>query len=426
MFGFLPAADPGLDAIDALVEAMSGRLDLGNNPWIPAGFTYLAQFIDHDITFDPTSQSQKVNDPEAHVNFRTPRLDLDSLYGAGPADQPYLYEWDDLADRGIKLLVVEDDLPRNDQGLALIGDPRNDENLILAQLHLLFIRFHNRIVKRVRAEQGLVGEELLAEAQRIVRWHFQWIVGHEFLRHITRKELGPVLHPCPGNSFIPVEFSGAAYRFGHSMVRGTYELNLATKDPPVAIFAQADDPPPLNHLGGFRPIPAGLRLEWEFFFEVKDGSNLQLSRRIDTSLSSPLFKLPSAISPTREALARLNLRRGRALGLPSGRDVALALGIEPLTDDELLLDDVASEFREPLLRAPPLWYYVLCEAQTELLGHTGRHLGPVGGRIVQSVLTSLLDSDPNGYRRRWPTWMPELPRAEHDDFTMADLIDFVG
>ena len=93
MFPSLPAATLGVRAIDDLVDAMVVAPDIGDNPRIPAGFTYLGQFIDHDITFDPTSQLQKVNDPDALVNFRTPRLDLDSLYGAGPADQPYLYEW---------------------------------------------------------------------------------------------------------------------------------------------------------------------------------------------------------------------------------------------------------------------------------------------------------------------------------------------
>ena len=102
------------------------------------------------------------------------------------------------------------------------------------------------------------------------------------------------------------------------------------------------------------------------------------------------------------------------------------MGVEPLTDEELLLDDVASTSRKALLRSPPLWYYVLCEAAGPNLGNKGRHLGPVGGRIVGEVLTGLLDSDPNGYRRRWPEWTPELPRAAADDFTMADLIDFVG
>ncbi|HEX6025035.1 MAG TPA: heme peroxidase family protein [Solirubrobacter sp.] len=425
MFGALPAAKLESTAVDDLVKAMAGAPAIGDNPAIPAGFTYLAQFIDHDITFDPTSQLQKRNDPDALVNFRTPRLDLDSLYGAGPADQPYLYEWDNADDRSIKLLVVDDDLPRNGQGLALIGDPRNDENLILAQLHLLFVRFHNRVVDRVRAERGLAGAALLLEAQRIVRWHYQWIVGHDFLRRIVGHEMHGMSYRWPGDPFIPVEFSGAAYRFGHSMVRGAYKMNRRTAEHPVAIFAPVEDPESPD-LVGFRHVPSDLRIEWEFFFTLKADTAPQRSRRIDTSLSGPLFHLPAAISPEREALARLNLRRGWALGLPSGRDVALAMGVEPLSDEELQLDTVKKRSVDALRSAPPLWYYVLCEASTEKGGNEGLHLGPVGARIVLEVLTGLLDGDPNGYRRRWPAWSPELPRAKPDDFTMADLINFTG
>ena len=183
MFPQLPAGELGTAAIEALVKSM--RHSSADNPDIPAGYTYLGQFIDHDITFDPTSQLQKLNDPLALVNFRTPRLDLDSIYGSGPADQPFLYEWTDPRDRGVKLLDVFDDLPRNAQGRALIGDPRNDENLILAQLHLLFIRFHNRVVEHVRERDRLAGAELLGKAQQLVRWHYQWIVVHDFLRRIV-------------------------------------------------------------------------------------------------------------------------------------------------------------------------------------------------------------------------------------------------
>ena len=199
-----------------------------------------------------------------------------------------------------------------------------------------------------------------------------------------------------------------------------------TEKIPVTIFAPDDDPESDLHLVGFRRIPAALLIDWKFFFCLRERPRPQRSRRIDTNLSEPLFRLPEAISSQSDALALLNLRRGLALGLPSGRDVALALGVEPLTDDELLMDDVASESREALLRSPPLWYYVLCEASSKTLGHHGRHLGPVGGGIVGEVLTGLLDSDPNGYRRRWPEWTPELPRAEEEDFTMVDLINFVG
>jgi hypothetical protein len=123
-------------------------------------------------------------------------------------------------------------------------------------------------------------------------------------------------------------------------------------------------------------------------------------------------------------LAHRNLLRGRALGLPSGFAVARAMGVRPLTKRELLPHGVSSNTaREAPLRAPPLWYYILCEAASDL-GEGGRHLGPVGGRIVAEVLLGLLEADPSSYLRRSPPWKPELPRAHRDTFTMADLVRF--
>ena len=157
------------------------------NRTIPAGYTYLGQFIDHDITFDPVSSLQAFNDPYALEDFRTPRLDLDSIYGRGSDDQPYLYTRES---KRLKFLLGDDrglhgagkerpDLPRSREEVALIGDPRNDENRIVSQLHALFLRFHNKVVEKLRNQKSSMTErELFEEAQRIVRWHYQWLVLH--------------------------------------------------------------------------------------------------------------------------------------------------------------------------------------------------------------------------------------------------------
>jgi hypothetical protein len=175
MFRTLSPLDPGAAAIRELAGQMrdAAAAPAGDNPAIPAGYTYLGQFIDHDITFDPMSQLQKRNDPDALVDFRTPRFDLDSLYGSGPADSPFLYESTRASKRGVELLVGVNpdderfephDLPRNQQGRALIGDPRNDVHVVVSQLHLLFIRFHNRVVEQIRESRPeLTGGALLAE-----------------------------------------------------------------------------------------------------------------------------------------------------------------------------------------------------------------------------------------------------------------------
>ena len=418
MFRTLHAFDPGAEVVDALVKRMRDEegAPSGDNDRIPAGYTYLGQFIDHDITFDPMSHLQKRNDPDALVDFRTPRFDLDSVYGSGPDDSPFLYEWGRPSKRGVELLVGVNpdderfephDLPRNQQGRALIGDPRNDVHIVISQLHLLFVRFHNRVVDHVRAsEPGLEGRALLEECQRIVRWHYQWIVMHDFLERVTgiaAEGFERQYFMWENTPYMPVEFSGAAYRFGHSMIRPAYDLNSEITE--IPIFAAAEDADAREHLGGFRRLPFGWSVDWSRFF--KTGRHVpQNSRRIDTKLSAPLFRLPSGVDPGRHPLSNLNLRRGRALGLPCGEDVAQAMGHDP-----------PAELKGPT----PLWFYLLHEAETSA---GGRHLGPVGGRIVAEVLIGLLEGDPQSYLHQKPGWKPFLPAAEAGDFTMPDLVSF--
>jgi hypothetical protein len=399
---------------------------------IPAGFTYLGQFVDHDITFDPTPLSAKTDDPLGRADFRTPRFDLDSVYGAGPADQPYLYEWADRELRGVKLVIGlstdgkdnADDLPRNAQELALVGDPRNDENLIVAQLHLLFLLFHNKVVEHVAA-QGLAGHALFLEAQRIVRWHYQWIVVHDFLERIVGHTIDGVerkfLH-FEDEPFIPFEFSGAAYRFGHSMVRDSYDLNDllgGSGKPKPVILAHAESPGKLAHLGGFRQMPPRLGIMWERFYELSADAPL-MSNRIDTSLVPHLRDLPKDVDGQRRGLATLNLLRARDLGLPTGQQVAHAMGIDPLPADEIYRATVATA---ELRSATPLWYYVLAEARTL---HEGKQLGPIGGQIVAEVLVGLLEADAGSYVHRRPAWVPNELLAENTNFTMADLVRFTA
>lgn len=432
--------DAALAALAALVKE-SGSRAAGDNAQIPAGYTYLGQFIDHDITFDPLSRLQKDNDPDALVDFRTPRFDLDCLYGSGPDDEPFMYEWNSPSNRGVKLLIGRNpstgefdiaDLPRNQQGRALIGDPRNDENIIVSQLQLLFIRFHNKVVDRTRKNQKLEGPALFAEAQRITRWHYQWIVVHDFLERIVgRQTAQAILKPGTGetdlrfydwqnNPFMPVEFSGAAYRYGHSQVRAAYDLNELVTG--VPIFVEADKPGIFDHLGGFRRLPSAWTIDWSRFFQMPGGAKPQLSRKIDTSLAAPLFKLPG-LPGDRPSLPLLNLKRGRALGLPSGQQIAAAMGAPELKAADLKLGriELPAAGRAELERATPLWFYLLREAA--VLGK-GERLGMVGGRLVAEVLVGLLKGDPQSYLRRKPTWTPILPSAKKGEFTMPDLVKF--
>jgi hypothetical protein len=192
----------------------------------------------------------------------------------------------------------------------------------------------------------------------------------------------------------------------------------------VAIFAARDSAGELEHLGGFRRLPVPLTIDWGFFYELRRRRRPQASRLIDTDIATRLGHLPAAMSADGDSLARRNLLRGAALELPSGAAVARAMGVRRLTEQELLPRDVTPKTaRAAVLRSPPLWYYILCEAASEL-GRGGRHLGPVGGRIVSEVLVGLLEADPSSYLHRAPPWKPRLPRADRQTFTMADLVRF--
>lgn len=454
------------------------------NPTIPAGYTYLGQFIDHDITFDPVSTLQAENDPDALEDFRTPRLDLDSLYGRGLADQPYLYDQDQPgkfllgADRRGAGNAPRPDVPRNSQDVALIGDPRNDENLIVVQLHALFLRFHNAIFNTLtmKSRKDTPPSAQFAEAQRLVRWHYQWIVLHRFLPRIVGETMAyevlnpggkpnlqyyyvePTMYP-----FIPVEFSGAAYRFGHSMVRPTYALNQDVVGPSEGVKRDRFNRVPLftddnssrftrANLNGFRPIPEGWGINWSFFFEGiptpspgavrhpcttnKPPVLPQPSYRIDTELVDPLGELPGPIPSgiSKNSLALRNLFRGLTLRLPSGQSVAQVLGEDLIPDDELWEE----EHREVLNRFPtfannaPLWFYILKEAERTTRNGIkdrdggGHHLGPVGGRIVAEVLVGLAYYDEHSFLRQAPKWKPHPPVGrEHGTFDMARLIEFI-
>jgi len=424
---------PALSSTDAdLARLADGMCDTtptpdGDNPEHQAGYTFLGQFVDHDITFDPVSSLDRRNDPDALNDFRTPRFDLDSLYGSGRSDSPYLYDQDDPA----KLLVGLNtasifepvDIPRNHQGRAIIGDPRNDVHVILAQLHLAFIRFHNAAVDHLRSK-FFPDDELFDEARRLTQWHYQWVVVDDHLRRLVGPEvLDSVIHRDPktgrlqaslrfykwkSQPFMPVEFSAAAYRFGHSQVRPAYQLNH-TLDP-LPIVTDIRIPNPLQHLGGFRPLPKRWTVEWNLFFGL-GGAAPQLSRKIDTKISKPLCALPVTVDQDRRSLALLNLLRGRSLSLPSGQAVAGALGTSVPNAQLGLSGDT------------PLWYYLLREAEV-LEG--GRQLGPTGGRIVAEVLIGLLQADQSSFLRLAPDWKPELPSAEPGRFTMPDFLRFAG
>ena len=413
-------------AMTAGFDAPKDGID-GEESGIPALYTYFGQFIDHDITFDPMSTLQKHFDPNALTDFRTPALDLDNVYGRGPDDQPYLYDGTGLQfELGKALKNGAHDLPRNGgaRARALIGDPRNDENSIISQLQGLMLQFHNRVAAD---HPHLNHPSDFHELQRIVRWHYQWVIAYDFLPRIISEDVLKSLKTDArydqskicyfkwrNNPFMPVEFSAAAYRLGHSMIRPGYRLNEDDATLlPIFPVKKKDDPdghPAFpNGLTGFTAMEDNRGIDWKLFIDIgpersngtdpdKDPNNpdnkkrLQFAYKLDPSIVNPLSELPTTVaSDDPQSLAQRNLLRGFELGLPSGQAVAKKMGVTytrsdgktftgPLTDDDIwiskngddpkdatMADRIKNDSTKDKLWAGfkgncPLWTYILAEA----------------------------------------------------------------
>ncbi|MBL8622586.1 MAG: peroxidase [Myxococcales bacterium] len=445
---------------DATHQALVGALgDLMGDPGretgiadstIPAGFTYVGQFVDHDITLDVSSSLDAATDANTLNNMRTPALDLDSVYGRGPALDPFLYEFPaGGASSAIKLklganqnvgpggpggaagaagMVVKTDfdVPRvRDTNTAIIGDPRNDENLIVAQFHQTMLRFHNQVVDLLQLA-SFTGD-IFVEAKKLVTHHYQWAVVHDFLPRIcgsaaVTKALTTVVAPVGSAFRMPVEFAVAAYRFGHSMIRDRYWVNFNF---PAATLGQV-----FEFIRNPRlPVFSNWVVDWNAFFDTGVAVPVHnKARKIDSVLAAGLETLPG-FTGLMAVLAKRNLRRGLALGLPSGQAMATALGIAPLTSAQLTSGLPANEVAllnssgGVLLTKTPLWYYLLREAA--VLGG-GEQLGPLGARIVADTFVRMLKRDRDSYLNAAAGFTPSLPSAAAGDFTFADLAIFAG
>lgn len=447
-----------------LADAMSADFDPPKDgkddeeSGIPALYTYLGQFIDHDITFDPASSLQKQNDPDALIDFRTPTFDLDNVYGRGPDDQPYMY------DGGNSFLLGDPiqggdpnakDLPRNNANprRALIGDPRNDENVIVSQLQGIFLRFHNRILAD---NPGLS----FPEVQKLVRFHYQYVVLNDFLPRIIHSSVLSHLKTdgkydygklkffhWKHEPFMPVEFSVAAYRLGHSMIRPGYRINDVVLLPIFPVPSQGLP----EGLTGFRLMNSDWGIDWGRFIDVDirtyDGTDaenqkkrLQFAYRLDTSLVNPLHDLPPSVASNPSSLPLRNLERGWRLGLPSGQDVARAMRIKPMADTDILIGQGVDKPDKPLDNILsvskvfadncPLWTYILAEAmhfnepvkipvKEDVTVNTPR-LGPVGGRIVAEVFLGLMFGDSNSLLSLDPNWQPKQGAS----YALKDFVNY--
>jgi len=535
--------------IDQAVEN-GGEDEAGNAPIAPI-FTYLGQFIDHDVTAntdrtvmapDGTPLSTVTGssiDPvprdavtSSIVNLRKGSLQLDSLYGDGPVETSFtqkvkraMRDPDDPARMRIGSIQVipfgevipvpaggKGDLPRLGDVLAdpasglteadidaldtelkavfkpggvlnawnaVVGDGRNDENLILAQLHLAFLHFHNAVADGLMATIPDV-EDRFREARKRTTWMYQWLVVNAYLPAVcdpsvvaTVKASGAALYkafrdrvaPSGPELPLPLEFSVAAFRFGHSMVRGVYDHNRNFGRPARpdanggASFRELFSFTGGDKLGQTITGSPATRLvsnwpiEWDRFVSATPAFPDRLARKIDTHLTHPLSIMlkegNSEADPMKSILKQLadrNMRRGYRLNIPTGQAAVAALNafdadqhtggkvgnvatlprIQPLTTRELVSGSGSAVTTEGFADATPLWYYVLKEAEVRA---GGNHLGPLGSRLVCETLIGLIVQDPQSYwHAATPgTWTPgATPVAGKVVSDMSSMLSSAG
>ena len=451
---------------DLATQTLLGKLgdfmaDVGRGPGadstIPAGYTYFGQFVDHDITLDIASTLDTPVDATKIHNMRTPSLDLDSVYARGPALDSFLYAFptsgpptavkmqlgSNLIDSdggpggagGIGAIKKQRnfDVPRVVNPLdpslttntAIIGDPRNDENLIVSQFHHAMLKFHNQVVDGLVAT-GFSGD-IFVEAKKIVTHHYQWAVVHDFLARICGaaavSNALATISAAPNSAFaMPVEFAVGAYRFGHSMIREQYWVNFVQINASLGqVFSFVRSPN--------LPVRSSWVVDFNAFFTT--GFSVPVNnkaKKIDSVMAPGLDTLPG-FSGLMAMLATRNLRRGIALGMPSGQGVAQHYGIAPMTAAQIKTGLPAGEAAlldsngGILLSKTPLWYYVLREAAV-LNG--GNQLGPVGARVVAETFVRMLKRNPDSFLNVSGGFTPGLPAATPGDFTVADLVNFAG
>ena len=442
--------------------------DTSGNSEIPAAYTFFAQFVDHDITLDAeselTSEALTRGQVERLPNLRSASLDLDSVYGFGPDVSPHLYDreqpWRLRVGSQVDDVENPNDVPRRADGTALIGDPRNDENIFLSQMHLLFLRFHNRriidlLIRRENANEPPLRFE---DVQRDVRYHYQALVLYDFLQRVCDVDVynfalqeiqenanrpeGERDYPFflrtliddAGRLRMPVEFSAAAYRFGHTLVRSNYPANSTYPD--IEIFDER------FRTTGLTPIPPELTVDWQFLLDVDPNQVYVRSKAIDHLLANELARLPLLVAgrdarPQDASLAFRNLLRGYVLGLPSGQRVEAALAargypIRTPDDDEyqdLRLGEILAgacldaETRNNLANHTPLFLYLMREAGVR---GDGNRLGPVGSAILMEVFGAMLVHHDTLLNVEGG-WAPDPNVTQgREELTLADIVRYVS
>jgi len=416
-----------------------------------SGYAYFGQFITHDLSRDGTElPNAGKEEPEETKNERTACLDLEPLYGR-PHSAPSvkrlgnkLLLGNTLPSEELELESTYNDLPRDSKGIAEIYDKRNDTSLLLAQLHVLLIKFHNRIVDDLchgNIPSAGPDSSLFARARRLVTWHYQWIVRYDYLLKLVAPDVlqditmhWPRLYrPTEGNAAVPVEFAWAAFQYGHSAVQNSYNINRYHHRLPLGdlfcLTGNGEEKLRLKRCAdptGNTQLPEEYVVDPGRMFGWGPPGISNVSEEIDTLIPSAFYELPLEFviqltneSPERlrdrdrgRSLTEITLLRGSGIGIPSGQEACRLSGVEPLAADQLAHTPQLKNFlyRNGLVESTPLFYYILREAEVagraSVWGRPCKRLGPLGSRIVAEVILGVLNADTDSFTHA--VWQPPL------------------
>ncbi|MET0676879.1 MAG: peroxidase family protein, partial [Bradyrhizobium sp.] len=353
--------------------------DIWENPFIPSGYTYLLQFMAHDLVHSAIPLSVAGGLGRGTANARRMPLRLETLYGSGPVGSPHIYALDaPTDDRRTKLRLGRmrwkenaaatgcpfrdiaraqaENLTGVDRSIAgvraalteaLVADPRNDDHAVMSQLTALFALLHNGLVDIIRRQEGSAGPngQFGAAYKRFLcARNALTAIYHNIIRNdLLRRVLHPAVHadyrgpdpdfidrpPLNGNVAvgdweIPLEFSHGAFRFGHAMVRPEYQINDLSLHDLNNTLEKSSLNDPAN-----MPLDETWMVQWSRFFEI-NGSTPNLTRRIGPHLSDGLGN--DQIFPAFDETERVGLLYRDLLGA----------GLAGMWSVDALIDEIGS------------------------------------------------------------------------------------
>jgi Animal haem peroxidase len=457
---------------------------------VPAAYTYFGQFLNHDMSApystlgrngDTVGVIDTADPPNLVKDFRltTDRvlallrnqhrmpMTLGSLYGDGPgtADREMnaLYDPDGLRFRlGTvshldlsTLKVPEADITRaigardilREGGKPLLADLRNDGNLILSQLHLAFLLFHNKLVLKI-AETEPNPVHAFRQARREVTLLYQYLIVNDYLPRILwpdvlKRPLGDWTTRLRNAIDVPLEFTTAAFRFGHSMVGNFYDFNAnfgvgSRFSPNGAELEMLFDFTSHGTMGGLdnptHQLPDHWVIDWDRLTRppiARDRNSVTgLAEQLDMHFALPMLNSAGSFgTDAQRSILFRNLMRGYFRRMPMGQDLALKYDINGryrgcnLTPDLILKampgkDDASDPGGETVTAAAqrlklhertPAWLYLLCEAK--MIGK-GEKLGPLASSLIAETILGLLMKNPASVLNQ-PGWHPsKLPNLD--------------